>query len=297
MRNHFLTFTALVLALACNSPQPDPEPQPVPPDPVAEMIPISISLTPFTKVTDAAYESGDVVGLYVVNNGSSLAPTGNHADNVAFTYDGGQWKSSTELYWKDSKTSASFYCYYPRTGSVTDISALPFSVNTDQSTLNGYKASELLWGSKTNVSPTSNTVDISTNHRMSNLLVYILPGDGYTAESLAQEEIKITLNNLKVKASLNLANGTVTASGNVADITPYKEADHYRALVPPQSIQNLTLISLEVGGYSFSFKQSITLKSNTQHTVKLTVNKVSEGVNIGIGDWEVDENDYGGTVN
>ena len=287
----------MVFAASCdkpNDPQPVTPPQPEP-EPEAP-IPINISF-PITKVTDNAYESGDVVGLYIVNNGSTLSASGNHADNVAFSFDGSSWKTGSSLYWKDASTSASFYCYYPRVGNISDVSAIPFSVSTNQSTPSGYKSSELLWGARQNVAPTSNVVEITSTHRMSNLLVYIVPGNGYTAESLTGQNIEITLNNLKVNATLNAANGEVTAIGSPADITPYQEGDHFRALVPPQSLQDQTLISLKVGDYSFSMKETITLKSNTQHKLTITVNKVSEGINIGIGDWETDGQDYGGTVN
>lgn len=291
MKRTLLLVTAALSigVLSCKkTPAPTPEP--------AKPLPINISI-PLTRVTDSAYESGDVVGLFVVNGGSTLSASGNHVDNEAFTFDGSTWKAGNDLYWKDGSTPASFYCYYPRIGNVSDISAIPFSVSTDQSAPSGYRASELLWGSRQNVAPTSDVVEITSTHRMSNLLVYITPGNGYSAETLALQDIEITLNNLKVNATLNAANGEVTATGTPADITPYLEADHFRALVPPQSLQDQTLISLKVGDYSFSLKETITLKSNTRHTVTLTVNKVSEGINIGIGDWETDDQDYGGTVN
>ena len=44
-------------------------------------------------------------------------------------------------------------------------------------------------------------------------------------------------------------------------------------------------------------KQTITFAPNKQHTCTVTVNKTSEGINIGISDWETDGNDYGGTIN
>lgn len=291
-----IAAAAGILAASCDktqNPQPVVPPQP---EPQPEALPIRISL-PITKVTDSAYESGDVVGLYVVNSGSTLAPSGNHADNVAFSYDGSSWVTGSSLYWKDATTSAHFYCYYPRVGNIADVSAIPFSVNTNQSTPAGYKSSELLWGTRQNVAPTSNVVEITTTHRMSNLLIYIAPGNGYTAESLAEQNIEVTLNNLKVGSTLNAATGEVTATGSPANITPYKEGDHFRALVPPQTLDNQTLVSLKVGDYSFSLKETITLKSNTQHKVTITVNKMSEGISIGIGDWDTDSEDYGGTVN
>ena len=52
----------------------------------------------------------------------------------------------TPVYWKDETTPADFYCYYPYMQTVSDVTAVPFSVKADQSTLENYKASELLWG-------------------------------------------------------------------------------------------------------------------------------------------------------
>lgn len=293
MKKILVLVATVTMLLGCASKPEEPAPAPK----EEQKIPINISVAPYTKVTDLAFETGDAVGLYVVNQGSSLENSGNHADNQRFSFDGSTWKGTADLYWKDQTTPASFYCYYPYAASVTNVKAMPFAVKSDQSTKAGYVASELLWGSKAGVSPTSSVVEIVTTHRMSNMLIYVLPGNGYTAESMKAEGLQVTINNLKVNATLDLETGAVTATGNVADITPYAEADHFRALVPPQAIQNETLISLKVGSYSFSLKETLTLKSNTQHKVTLTVNKVSEGVNIGIGAWEVDENDYGGTVN
>lgn len=282
----------LLVALGCGKTpeEPTPDPQPV-------KIPLRIAVSPATRVTDTAFEPGDAIGLYVVSGSRPLAAAGNHADNAAFSYDGSRWTSAAELYWPDQVTPAGFYVYYPRAASVADIHALPFSARPDQSTLAAYKSSELLWGSRRDVKPTDRAVEITATHRMSNLLVYVVPGQGYTADSMREEGLRVQVNNLKVNASLNVETGEVTAVGSAVDITPYAEGDHFRALVPPQSLQDQTLVTIWVGNASFPLKETISLKSNTQHKVTVTVHKVGEGIDIGIGPWETDENDYGGTVN
>ena len=223
MRKFIVIIAILAVAGGCNKNTGQTHQEPPEPD-VSEKIPIKISVSPFTKVTDTSYESGDKVGLYVVNSGSALVSTGNHADNIAFTFTGSTWDGASDLYWKDQTTAANFYCYYPYVSGISNVKAIPFTVKTDQSTIEGYKASELLWGGKSGVSPTSDVVEITTTHRMSNLLVYILPGNGYTAETIREEGIQVTINNLKVNATLDAENGTVTASGSAADITPYPVA-------------------------------------------------------------------------
>lgn len=286
-----LTAALLSLLCACRKHTDDP------PAPVADPVPIRLSIASETKVSESAYEEGDIVGLYVVNDGQTLAASGNHATNVPLSYKGNQWNSPETLYWKDQDTPASFYCYYPYRESIASIDAVPVSVHADQSALDDYKASEVLWGKRENVTPTAERVEIRTSHRMSNLFVSIVPGNGYTTESLAAEDIAVTLNGLRTSGTLNLKTGEITATGSPSDIVPNKAGDSFRALVLPQTHGNGALLVLKVGANSFSFHETLTLKPNTQHHVTLTVNKETQGINIGIDNWETDGEDYGGTVN
>ena len=133
-----VTAALFMTAMACTR---DPEGKP---DDGSVRIPINISMGMWTKVTDAAYEQGDQTGIYVVNNtdggeSGTLVNSGNHVDNMRFTYDG-VWTPDSEIYWKDNVTKADFYCYYPY-GTPTDVAACPFSVQADQSSLENYKAS------------------------------------------------------------------------------------------------------------------------------------------------------------
>ena len=77
---------------------------------------------------------------------------------------------------------------------------------------------------------------------------------------------------------------------------PKAEADCYRALIVPQGITDSDLIKVSVSGYEYVLRQTITFEANKQHSCTLTVNKTNEGINIGIGGWETDESDYGGSV-
>ena len=83
-------------------------------------IPIRISST-VSKVTEDSFVAGDAIGLYVVNateaaggnwTSGELSSGGNHLDNVKFTYND-NWDSDRQYYWKDARTKADFYCYYP----------------------------------------------------------------------------------------------------------------------------------------------------------------------------------------
>ena len=272
---------------------------------IVQKIPLAISTT-ITKVLNDSFEEGDAIGLYVVNaisngssgwNSGSLMNTGNHLSNVKFSYESGVWKSQQEYYWKDASTPADFYCYYPHSGSVADVSAVPFAIKADQSSEEDYRSCEILWGKSALQFPSKNKVNITVTHRMSQIQITILPGKGFTAETLRESLQSVKINNLECNALLNLKDGALTANGNSADITPYYDGTLYRALIVPQSVENKTLITLIVDEMTRSLTQSIEFTSGTIKKCTITVDKLSEGINIGITGWDTDNEDYGGTLN
>lgn len=291
-----IMFTGCSKGSSGNIDKPTPPP-PVPPPAQQIKIPINILTGAWTKATDSAFENGDKVGVYVVNYSGDtpgvIANSGNHVSNISFTYSS-TWAPETPIYWKDQTTKADFYCYYPHNANITTIAAYPFSVKANQSAIADYKASDLLFGKTTGISPTPNAIAITVKHVMSNLIVKLTAGDGYTAQDLTSA--KITITNLKTESTINLATGIATAVGNAQDITPFAEATYSRALVVPQTVSDANLIKIEIGSYIYILKETITLEPNKQHTCTLIVNKTNEGINITIGGWEQDGKDHGGTV-
>lgn len=298
MKHFLLSLAALSCLVSCTSGDDEIIPSPAPdPDPVK--IPINISMNGWTRVTDTDYESGDKVGIYVVNyQGSSagaLQSSGNHVDNMCFTYTD-NWTPESDIYWQNETTKADFYCYYPY-GTPSDITAHPFSVKTDQSQQADYKASEFLWGKASGVSPTANAVPIITNRSMSNMLIYVAPGKGFTEETLAAATKSVRICNVKSSATVDLRTGVATATGSATEIIPYNEGTYYRALLVPQTVADgSNLITITVDGVDYTLAKGFTFKANTQHKFTVTVNKASSGVDIGVGNWEVDDTDNGGAA-
>jgi hypothetical protein len=302
-KKRFEWFGIMVFAFilsACSSGGGDvPVPAPQPP-PVEKKIPIKLNCGLSSRVSDSSYENNDKVGLYVVNykDGSvgTLLASGNHADNVAFTYSGSSWTSGSSLYWKDDKTKADFYVYYPY-GSVTDVTAHPFSVKEDQSSVTSYKASEFLYGVSKGVSPTENAVNVTTYHSMSCAVIKLIAGEGFTDSALAAEEISVSLNGLKTASMVNLQKGEVMASGDAKQMIPLEEDGTYKALVIPQTISADNFISIVIDGREYKLaEESFTFVSGKRHSFSVTVSKVSNGVNVSVGAWDEDEEDHGGTA-
>ena len=288
-----LTLAAVAALMFSCSENPTPEPEPAPtPTPTPEKWAINIS-TSITRATDTSFENGDKVGIYVVNQPNALKTSGNHADNIGFTYSG-SWSAATPIYWKDETTKADFYCYYPYASSISNVEAYSFAVKTDQSSVANYKASDFLWGKTTGVAPTKDAVGITVKQAMSNVIVKLIAGNGYTAEDIASASVAIC--GLKTNSTINLASGVVTATGDVAEITPMVESDYHRALVIPQSVSNADLIKVTIGDKVYTLNQSVEFKSGKQHTCTLSVERTNQGINIGIDGWETEGDDFGGTV-
>ncbi len=291
--------SCMSLFFACSSGENDiPEPTP-PPAPIEKMS-IRLSCEVSSRVTDSNYENGDKIGLFVVNNNAgtsgSLQVSGNHVNNVGFTFDGSKWNSGISLYWEDDKTKADFYVYYPYT-DVTNVTAHPFSVREDQSSVASYKNSEFLYGTLKNVSPTNNAVNVTTYHSMSCAIVKLVPGDGFDESDLNAADISVIINGLKTASTVNLQTGEVNAVGEVKKIFPLHEDGIYKALVVPQAVSADDFITVVIDGNGYRMgKEDFAFVSGKCHTFTVTVNKTSSGINVNIGAWEEDEIDNGGTA-
>lgn len=251
-----------------------------------------------TRVTDNSYESGDKIGLYVVNyNGSTAgtpATSGNHVDNMSFTYNG-SWTPASPIYWLDDATHADFYAYYPY-ATVSNIAAHTFTAKADQSTEADYKASEFLWGKTADVAPTASAVGITTKHCMSCAVVKVAPGNGFTAETLAAATVSVRLNGIKTAATADLTTSTLTATGEAAAVTPLTTDGTYKALIVPQSVQADNFITVTVDGRDYNLAKEFTFVAGKRHTFTVTVSKTGSGINVDISGWEDDDVDNGGTA-
>ena len=291
MRKIYVILSIAFAIVSCGGKNIDPEP-PVPLPPL-EKLPVNIALSVDTKATEAAYEAGDKVGIYISYE-DELLDSGNYLDNECFTLTDGAWVSSEGLYWADNTNLADFYCYYPY-GTPVDATAYSFAVKADQSSLDDYKASDFLWGKTLDASPSTEAVAIKTAHILSNIHIYLEAGDGFTAEEFAEAEKSVKINSVKTNSVVNLATGVVTSSGDESVMTPYWTGEYYKAIVVPQTVPaESNLVVVTVDGISYTLAKEFTFQSKTQHKLTVTVNKSTSGLNISIESWQIDETEHAG---
>lgn len=278
--------------------------QDAPQTPVEDRTPINIGFDVMTKVSDTSFDHGDQVGVYVVKE-DDWFDNDNHYNNNCLTYDyySGSWSQSETMYWYDKHTRATFYCYYPYNYDVWDVNNHVFEVVTDQSSESNYKASDFVWGKEEYVSPTSNTVNISTKHIMSNVEIVLRPGKGFTEDSFANTSKEVSICNVRYQAYIDLENGNVNSDEfyynkteirtlNVENDTYYHNY-RYRAVIVPQYADYGELIKVTIDGDNYILKGSYNFESGRKHTVTVTVNKTGNGVNVGVGDWEDGDDFFG----
>lgn len=246
-----------------------------------------------TRANDSGFADGDAIGVYITDydgeTASTLASSGNRADNMKYTFDEAAWKWNPirEVYWKDKTTHIDVYGYYPYQ-SVDNVSSMPLAVATAQNeegtetALGGYEASDFLWGKAEDVAPTASRVNIEFRHRMAGIRVSLVEGTGFADGEWTSADKQVLILGTKNNASVDLSTGTVTATGEVAEtgITPYRSGSDWRAVVAPQEIAaGTTLIKVTVGGYAYKHvrAESTTLAAGKQHNFTITVNKRTAG--------------------
>ena len=242
-----------------------------------------------TRVNDNGFCDGDVMGVYIVDyQGSTpgtLQNSGNRGNNVKHTFDEAayKWNSAYDVYWKDEHTHIDVYGYYPFS-SPEDVNAYPFEVQKDQSTttnaneMGGYEASDFLWGKAADVAPTDKVIRLSMRHRMSSPRVTLAEGEGFAQGEWTSLEKQVLVKNTKRKAVINLADGSVSATGEASPtgIIPYVKDDVFRAIVVPQTVSaGTTLFTITVNGtvYNFSKDEAFTYVSGKMHNFTIQVNK------------------------
>lgn len=246
-----------------------------------------------TRASDGGFADGDKIGVFIVNYQDGepveLQATGNHADNVLFTYDEatGQWSGSYQLYWKDKLTPIDAYGYYPFDAELSSVSHYPFTVQPNQDThsvegrqLTGYEASDFLWAKKEGVLPTDGAITLRHRHIMAGVKIILEEGDGFLPGEWETISKSVLMENIITEGTINLQAGTATASAasEVKVITPLTtvEGREYRICLYPQTVAaGKRLFSFTIDGQSMEFarQEAMNIQPGKQHLFTFAVNK------------------------
>ena len=297
------------------------EPTPIVPTPspngtIAINIDGNIDQISATRANEGGFCHGDAVGIYAVNYVDGVAGTmvneGNQADNVRFifNFDEYRWVPDYDIYFLDDKTAVDIIGYYPFDSNVDNVSEYSFEVQQKQNTdatngmIGGYEASDFLWGKAENIAPTESRIKLTFKHRMAGVQVSLIEGSGWADGEWAHVEKDVLVTNTKRNATINLATGEITATGEVQStgIIPYENGGEWRAVVVPQSMASATpLLTLTVDGVPYLYKYKVDgvptdfdYAPSKLHKFTVKVSKKEqtgvefEVVSVAITAWEMD---------
>lgn len=274
-----------------------------------------------TRANDNGFADGDQIGVFVVNyDNETTAPllqlSGNHADNVRFTYDDNEykWTGSYQLYWKDNKTPIDVYGYYPFISQISSITEQPFSVERNQrdtkngEKMSGYEKSDFLWAKAENIAPTEEIIILKHRHIMAGVEVTLVEGNGFAKGEWTDAEKNILVQNVVMSGTVNLRDGSVTPSGGAdnTSIIPQEAKGKYRAVVLPQTVAaGTTLFVVTVDGKAmpFSRTEAMDYVRGKLHKFTFEVNKTAASgdyelklLSDAIVNWENDLLSHNGTA-
>ncbi len=236
-----------------------------------------------TRVTETAFEKNDSIGVFVTASDAALQLGGNEVNNEAFLYNGSSWTSARKVYW--NKGTHNVYAYYPYSKTVNDVENYAFSVQSDQSTTQGYALSDFLWASKMAVEGSESPVAMQFSHRLSNVVVQLEKSENFEGEIPADAEVY--LYSTVTSAVINLSTGDAAkddyASTNSIRCKQLSNSK-YTAIVIPQNITSRRpLVEVIVGGVSYLMEGKISYKPGYRHTITVTLDKNPEQIKITIG--------------
>lgn len=232
-------------------------------------------------------ESGKSVAVLIRNHGVG--------DFTSYTYTTGSdgalnVPNPAPYYPTDGTTHIDIQAYYPASAGSS------FTVQTDQSTNDGYAASDLMWATPlVNRALTTDCQTLTFSHLLSKLIVHATAGAGISKIT------SIALKQVKPRVSFNNTDGSVgdaqvdATTSNVVSIDMVKENATSEvsgaAVIPAQTITgNLLEITVEKEGGSsgtatYSVPSGKTFSAGHFYTLDITVSYPEVDATTNINDW------------
>lgn len=290
MKYIFYAAAALLLLASCNKNDELPQVDNYPTDGVVR---IATSLTAMqTRSGGATAYTGTDLSLstdYGTGDKYTVSNTRWTTANAGTT-----WTPATLMLWKNSTTPVAIYAYAPHVEGVTDLTAVPFMVKSDQSA--GVTSSDLVGYVKSNFVPATDLVadgkiNIALDHKLSKLTLDISFGNQLGGTATIES---VTLTETLPTTNYNATTGVVSAaSGTAMPITMHHlEGNKYDVILAPQTIAaGKQLITVVLSGSSVQYHYTVptgghTFASGTAYTMNLKVGKDKlELGNITVVEW------------
>ncbi len=256
------------------------------------------------QLSEDNFVAGDRIGLYVVpyeQDSPGAIGADNYITNQELVFSGSEWNrpEGGALLWPGNST-IDLYGYYPYDPGVIHPREYIFTVKENQSTQEGYNASDFLLALTAGVTPRS-SIPVIFYHKLSRININI---DAEVADDSSQTEVEVEVYDMLPSAIIDFAAGTTTVDPGknriAIDPLPVESTDadyshSFSAIVPPQAIDTGTrLLRISIDGTNYFYRTAapLTLVQGSTLTFNIAVTQLGISVTVDlIHEWM-----EGGTV-
>lgn len=284
----FILLLAAICSVSCNDNIQYPVSE-------SSSLPIALSAAypSSTRASDAGFDGGDQMGVYVLDYISGvpqdISADDINAANIRFDFNAtdNSWKGSRDIFWRDGSTPADIVAYYPYSSGIDNPTEMVFSVKRHQestgtsSSLGGYEASDLLHGEAVKQMPSNNKVELTLTHMLAGVRISLVEGKGFDSGEWAEAEKIVTIPNTILTGTVNLKDGSVMVGAlSPEPIVPLLSNGDYRAVVFPQTIEaGIPVVSVSINGVGYNLlrQEACRFTEGRMHVFTITVDKRSDG--------------------
>lgn len=247
---------------------------------------LNISIYNQPKISKQAFQDGDKVGVYLVDYvDGAPGVLGNVFQtryfNIEYGLSNGGWHAADgqEIYMSDSYSD--LYSYYPydpemsRVDGKMDLTAYPFSIETEQSELS--ETNDFLWSKSSLLSASDSQANIIFRHLMSRFEINL----DFNGEAEIPSDPQLKIYNTQTSCTINMRLGVVSPNGEANIVLPHRLPGSnegfdftYHAIIIPQVIpQGTPLFSVTTNEQTLIYEteSELTILPQNIYTFNMTV--------------------------
>jgi len=248
------------------------------------------------RIQDEQIVNGQSLSLFVTRAGSVAEGDQLYQNNRITANGAGGFTYRIPMYYPADGGDVAFYAVHPYDATASLETPHSFTVQTDQTILNSYLNSDLLFGVDTNVSPQVNAVPLTFYHKLSKIDFIITTSDpAIDLSALTSISVLGTM----PQTTIDVQNGDITAAtGSVTNVVAYGDAQNtgnpvnrvtgYTAIIIPQTVSGpAQLFQLNIGGTLryYTHPTDYEFKSGNKYIVTMDVTDSSITIQSQIEDW------------
>ncbi|MDD2594834.1 MAG: fimbrillin family protein [Bacteroidales bacterium] len=241
------------------------------------------------------FDTGDRIGIFIKENASGTPGTTYTQPLIYTAGANGAMNPPSSQYFPQSGNGISVYAVYPSSAAST-AAITTFSINANQTTDTGYKASDLIYCAKQNFTRTSNTIPLVFRHLLSKITITLQAGDGIYTEDL--QNAKVDLMNILPSTNFTPVTGAISAATGAVTTVNVKGATtaslQNSVIIIPQTLENNFIRVTLSGGLEMNSifdTQTVTFGPATAYSYNVTVTKSDISIKSSISAWT-----NGGTI-